>query len=177
MNSVSVREILLHNVALAFPLEGGISQLSRRISACYSMAYDRVMEDPWISANDRRVQIGHQRRCYVNTAMSEMAAEHPEILSAMEKKEGEEGFNNRVEFSARNFVITHHHHYQCPSMPTDFLRLKSSYGKKNAMMNDPMQGELFTPEQIVNPNLQAKPMNLLILHENNEETLSEVGAH
>ncbi len=174
MMSDSNKCILLNSVALAFPL-GGVSELTRKISASYQMAYDRVVDDHKISPNDVKIAVGHKRRDYINTDLIQFAEQYPNLVTWAAKMEGEEGYNNRVELEIGNFLVTHHHHTKSDKMPENFINLSALYNQSNASLNDDLQLELFPSKEVVGNEYQSKLLNLIILHEKSSEGLAEVG--
>ncbi len=174
VSTASNKQVLLNSVALSFPLRG-VSELTRKISASYLMSYDRVAEDPRISRNDLKVAVGHKRRDYINTDLIQFAEQYPNLISYVERKEGTDGHNNRVELIMGNFLVTHHHHTKSDKMPEDFINLSALYNRSNASLNDDLQLELFKAHEIVRREYQMKRLNLVILHEKSPDTLSEVG--
>lgn len=172
MKAVSIKDVLLNSVAVDCP---PVSELTRKISATYQMAYSRVADDPQISPRDLKIAVGNTRLPYVNTDLIQWAQQYPDLVSYAEKMEGEEGYNNRVELVIGNFLVTAHHQCRSLSMPEDFVNVSSSYGRRNWGLNDELQAEMFPLSEIVKPSYRTGLLNLLILHETSDEFLGEIG--
>lgn len=166
-------EILLNAVAFKFPL-GGISELTRNISASYAMSYDFFKNNPMIRDADIKAQVGNLRRAMINKNLVNLAEQYSHQISYNEKMEGEEGDNNHVELKIGNFLLTHHHQTNSRAMPSNFLHLPARYTQVNARLNEAAYFEkpwfsLQTEET------SEYLFNLLLLHETSPEGLHQVG--
>ena len=150
---------LLIELALSLP-DGAFADFGRKISHAYESSYLSVRNNDSIQGLDKKIDCGHLRRSYINTAIREFARSYD--LYSNDVKMGK-GIDNHVKVRIERLVLTCHHVGRGQRLP-NWAKYLDQYAELNELLS---QMELFPLEGPLLPS--SKEFNVLVLHDGDED--------
>lgn len=160
-------EPLLMELALTFPF-GFWAELGRKLNYAYFYSSQVISDDPEVGRADQKVLRGHHRRAAVNNALRKLCQEFEVKCEDVQSDDGTG--DNHVEIHAGRMLLTCHRLSGERSLPDS-----ARYLEQNSELNITLSQKCFDFMNEAPKAIAAKPVNLLILHRESEEALSEVG--
>lgn len=159
-------EPLLNELALTFPF-GFWAELGRKLNYAYFYSSQVVSDDEEVGWADQKTLIGHHRRASIHNGLRKVCEDfgvtHEDIPCG-------DGRDNHVEIRAGRMVVTCHRLSGLRSLP-DTAR----YLEQNSELNTSLSQKYFDFMSISPKIIAAKPVNVLILHRESEDSSREVG--
>lgn len=159
-------EPLLNELALTFPF-GFWAELGRNLNYAYFYSSQVIFDDSEVGLADRKVLVGHHRRASVNNAARRVCSDYE--VTCEDVSSGD-GTDNYVRISAGRMVLTCHRLSGQRALP-DTAR----YLEQNAELNASLSQKFFDFMSVAPKIIAAKPVNVLILHKDGEDSSREVG--
>jgi len=163
--------ILANDLALRFP-DGFWAELGRFCAAAYFNAYNNSKFDPDVGRADEKVDRGHRRWAYMNTALRKLKDSWPDEITIEDVCMGpDKGSNNHVELRVNKYLLTHHHLTGSKNLPDG-----SKYLTQNTDINEDLeQLELIPVREYMPETGFNKPFNVLVLHREDPQSGADLG--